>query len=441
MDGVRWLKGVLLAAAAIQAAGCGPTSSEPSLDEVADRESYGKLPGLAAVPDQDLRAEYARIVEEGGAPEQLASPPPADEENVAAGLRDLFPPDKIDSILDEANLIVPPPRLGFEYDPVRLQRAVAFWKRYEPQWQEAREALARPKCDFGLQHMRGQAADLTFVNVVWIAARLEFFHAADRLQQDDLDAATRSLENVLRLAACLAGEKHIHPRGQAVFLRSEALWLLEAIVRRPKVQRKHLEGLFNLVQNQLAHWPGDAGAWVGDRAQGMHTYEMVRDGRLMELLQPADIARMGGRDSERDLAGAAQRTVNSDELYYLRVMRRVIDACADPYYRRAALFQDIRTDLQQKHGTGEFPLVAGYVLLPGVAEAQAIQARDRALCEGWALALANAAGLALPPYRANPVTGLPYKVVRNAGRVEVSGVVTGEKGDERPILVPDLTPK
>lgn len=432
MDGARWMVG----AALLAAAGCGG-GPEPA-EGPSEMEYYGKLPGLAATPDQDLRAEYARIVEEGGTPELLTSPPLPDEENVAAGLRGLFAAEQLDAVLAEADGIAPPARQGFSYDPVRLHRAVAFWKRYEDQWRAARFALERPRCDFGIRFVEGDAADLSFVKAVWIAARLEMFYAADRLQQEDLDAAIGALARVLRLAECLADEKHFEARGQAAFIRSEGLLLLDAVVRRPKLERKHLETLCTMVEAQLARWPPDAGAWAGERALGMHAFEMVRDGRLLEIAKPQEIEAMGGKDVAKDLPEAVRRTVNSDELYYLRAMRRIIDSCAEPYYRRTAVFQDLRTDLQQKRGTGEFPLIAGHVLLPSIEAGHAIQAKDRAYCEARALALAAGAGLKAPPYRVSPLSGLEYKTVRGDGRVEVSGAGSGQSGDDPRMVVPDL---
>ncbi len=421
-------------ACALVLGGCGSDSS----DAPRPIEHYGVLPGLAATPDQDLREEYARIVEEGSTPEILQASAIAEAENVAAGLRDLFPPDKVETLLDEATSITPPARLGFAFGPVRLRRAIAFRERFDAEWQQARAALARPRCDFGIRHTAGQLADLRFIDTCWLVLRLASFYAAERLDEADLDGAIEGLGSMLRLAQCLAAEKHIVPRGEAAFMRSEALLLLEAITRHPKIEREHLATMLRMVQGQLATWPHDAEAWIGDRALGMHTYEIVRDGRMHELLKPEDVENLGGRVAAQNLAETAQRTVNADELYYLRTMRQVIEACAKPYYQRATLLQGIRTELQNREGTSAEPIVAGRLLLPGLENAQEIQARDRAFCEAWALALAHGVGLDPPPYEVNPLTGADYRVTRRDGRVEVSEVGTGLKGDDPRMIVPDL---
>ena len=436
MEGFRWLPcGPMWVAFCLVAAGCGkqqgPSSQEVGLD------FYGRLPGLSATPDPELRAEYTRIVEEGGTPEQLTQAAIPDQENIAAGLRDLFPADKLDDILLETERIMPPAKLGFQFDPVRLHRAGVFWKQYQQAWQQARQALERPRCQFGIRFLDGDGADLSFIKVVWIVARLEMFYAAEQLQRKALAQAIDSLEVLLRWCHCLGGEKHFEPRAQAAFLRSEALLVLEAIVRRPEIQRSHLEKLFLLLQAHLDQWPPDAYAWIGERALGMHAYELVREGRLLQLAKPEELEAMGGRAA--DLVEVAKQTVNQDELYYLRTMRRIVEACSEPYFRRAALFQEIRLDLQKKRNTSEFPLVAGCMLLPSIENGHRLQAKDRALCEAWAVALALGAGQPAPPYQINPLTGQPYKILRQADRIELLTGDPSQPQDEFRILVPDLS--
>ncbi len=442
MEGRRWSRypRILLAVSAVLI-GCSNPQEDSSSKAPLGPDFYGKLPGLSATPDPELREEYTRIVEEGGTPEQLTLPPIPDEENLAAALRDLFPADKLEEILLETERIIPPVKLGFNYDPVRLHRAMVFWKQYQQAWQKAREAMSRPRCQFGIRFIDGDGADLSFIKTVWIVARLEMFYAADQLAKKQISEGIASLEMVLQLAHCLGAEKHFEPRGQAAFLRSEALLLLEAIVRRPEIERGHLEKLADLLETHLAQWPPDAAAWIGERALGMYAYELVRDGRLLNLASPEEIEAMGGQSIAAELAEVAKRTVNLDELYYLRTMRRIIDSCSEPYCKRAALFEEIRLDLHQKRNTSEFPLVAGYLLLPSIENGHRIQAKDRALCEAWAVALSLGAGRKAPPYQVNPLTGQPYKIFRPEGRIEL---VTGDPArpqDELRILVPDLAPK
>ena len=402
----------------------------------ATAESFGSLPGLRETPDAELQGELARIVEEGGTPQQLAHIELAPEKNVAVGLARLFLPTRVAATFEQSSDIFPQGR--FAFNPVRLQKAIEFRRKYEGQQKRARKALERPECRFDIRYQAGFEADLGFIDVVRTCARLEAFGAAESLADDDPDAAIEAIKYMLRMAACLAAEKHVTCRLEAAFLRIEALAVIEAAVEHPDITREHLQKLHALVDGQLTAWPADADAWIGDRALGMHAYELVRAGRLADLLTPAEIRQFSEEDILEELPAAARRTVNADELYYLRTMRRIIDACSRPYYARAEMFERIRQDLQEKRNAPDFPVVAARLLLIDVEKGQAIQARDRALCEAWALALALAAGRDRPDYRLNPVSGEPYEVDRRQGVVTVSDVLPGDAPDDPTVLVPDL---
>jgi predicted RNA binding protein with dsRBD fold (UPF0201 family) len=379
--------------------------------------------------------EIVRI-REGRSPTEIP-----EEENVAAGLAELFPPKRIKSILDESGKVFP---FGeFKLSPSELQKAIRFRRKYELQRRQAREALKRPRCSFGIQYQAGFAADLSFVDVASICARLEAARAAELLAADDLAGAIESLGCIFRLAACLAAEKHATVRLQAALLRTEALGVLQGIVEHPEVTkpavtRPQLGQLYGMVQSQLKAWPSDADAWIGDRALGMHAYELVRAGRLMDLLTGQEVQQFAEEGILEELPKVAQRTVNQDELYYLQTMRKIIDACRRPYYERREVFAAIRKDLQQKRNEPEFPVVAGRLLLPEIEKGHAKQARDRAACEVWALALALAAGRRPPDYQVSPLTGNKYEVVNQEGAVIVFDVGSEADSAAPSAIAPNL---
>jgi len=412
-------------------------------------EAYGRLPGLTETPDPELRAELARIVEEKATPELLTRPEIPDEENVAAGLAGLFEPLKIEDpdpgeIFNQSSAILP--QGEFRFDPTGLERAIRFRGRYEAQRQAARESLYRPGCNFGVQYVAGFAADSSFVDVVRICARLEAFHAAESLARDDVAAAIESLGSMFRWAVCLGAEKQAMARLEAAFVRLEALAVLQAIVGHPEISRptitlEQLGRLYAMVGDPLKAWPPDADAWIGDRALGMHAYELVRAGRLVELLTEEEIKRFAAEEILRELPGAARRNVNQDELYYLEAMRTIIEACAEPYDKRRDVFESIRQDLHQKRNSPQFPLVAGRLLLVDIEKGHAVQARDRASCEAWALGLAVASGNKRPPYQVSPLSGGEYEVIREDGRVTVGGISQDELPGTPPVIVPDLAGK
>jgi hypothetical protein len=76
------------------------------------------------------------------------------------------------------------------------------------------------------------------------------------------------------------------------------------------------------------------------------------------------------------------------------------------------------------------------LLLPAVQNGQAIQARERANCEAWAIALARATGRPGPPFQVNPLTGDRYRSEEKDGKILVHDM--GPDG-LTPIVVPVLT--
>jgi hypothetical protein len=431
---------ILLVFSVLAGAGCRRSRSvEDSRRQIA--ESFGQLPGLSETPDAELRAELARIIEEKATPELLTRQRIPDEENAAQGLAGLFEPSRIGPILEESVEIFPPGK--FEFDPTRLERAIRFRERYEAERQECREALRRPKCSFGIEYQAGFAADLSFIDVVRICARLEAFAAAQSLANDDVAPAIESLETMFRLAACLGQEKHATVRLQAALLREEALAVLQTIVGYPEISesritRDQLGRLYATVEAQLGSWPPDRDAWIGDRALGMHAYELVRAGRLAELLTGEELERFAEEGILEELPAAAQRNVNPDELFYLQAMRKIIDACARPYFERQKTLIGIREELQEGRNSPQFPLVAARLLLVDMDKGHVLQARDRACCEAWALALAVASGRQPPSYQVSPLWGGKYEVAVGDGLVTVCSARPNEGNGVPTAEVPNL---
>ncbi len=149
----------------------------------------------------------------------------------------------------------------------------------------ARKALDRPRCSFEIDFMLGYSAELPFLESVWICARLEAFWAAEVLaNDDDPQEALDSITYMLQWAEHLTAAKHPSVRFEAAFLRADALRVLQKTVHSPRIGKGHLEKTYALLQRQLAAWPSDANAWIGDRALTMHAYESIRVGAIAGLL-------------------------------------------------------------------------------------------------------------------------------------------------------------
>ena len=350
---------LIVALSGVLAGGCNGQPEEGATQQLGSND-YGTLPGLKEVPDRKLRDELARLIEQRATPELIGKTAPAEADNVAAGLAGLFPEDKIAAILDQSAKIFPSGK--FELDPTRLQSAIDFRRQHDARRLQARDALGRPQCDFRIRFTDGLTGDLKFVDVVRICARLEAFQAAGSLADDKPEKAVEALGFMFRLASCLGAEKHPVARLEAAFLRAEAFRVLQAVVEDDRTTRQHLDRLSEMVAHQLAIWPDDADAWIGDRALGLHAYEMVRAGRLKDLLTPEEIEQFQKEGTLEELLAASVRNVNADQLYYLQTMQKIIDSCTRPYHARLSLFDSIGRELQEKRNSPDFPLVAAWVM-------------------------------------------------------------------------------
>ena len=406
--------------------------------------AYGELPGLRRTPHAGLQAELARLVDEGGTPSLLeqhrphvasrGGEPPRipDRDNAAVALVGIFEPAALKQLNDKLAVLWPTDQFVFSDDALLDARALIT--QHAPHIEKIRAAAERPASDFHFQHTRGLMADTSWVDVVQAGNRLEGLAAAQALHEDRLADAVDSLAIMLRMCQFLSAEWHLVPRLQGAKLRAEALAVLAAIVGHPRADAGVQQQLFALLTEQLDAWPPDSQAWIGDRAEGLHTYEIVRDGNLMSVLSGQEIRRLRAAGKLSNTLESARDKIDPDELHYLTTMRRLIASCDQPFHARQPLFAEIRTQWDEMSRTVEFPFVAATVLLADFESGHRLQARDRALCEAWTLALSLATNQDSPPYQTSPLTGAPYHALRQQDRVIVWGVFP--PGEDRQLIVP-----
>lgn len=399
----------------VQGIGCEPNPMR--MATVRDEKVYEELPGLRASEHPELRAELLRLVEERATPALLGGGKVPPERNAALPLVDLFAEDELEVLLTQTRELAS--RGGLPLVGDDLKRGRTFLQRYAAQRARALEALNRPECDLALDHTAGAMLDLSPVFTLRIGARLEAFAASDALEKCDVARTIRSIDAMLRYAACLAGEKNIVARMEGAYVRAEALGIVNFLLHGCEASDSDLEMLYRLVARELASWPDDAEPWIGDRAMGLHTYEVIRDGHVLLLLDDEEEQELRREGLLRGLQRADADAMDRDELFYLQAMRRIIDGCPQPFHQRRAALADIRQQIHQVRGTEDEPVVASRLLLNDVERGQYVQAHDRALCEAWALALARLAGLERPPLEINPLTGTPYEIGEQEGLLMV----------------------
>jgi len=401
-------------------------------------EDLGRLPGLRRSGHPGLKEELARIEEESGTPEQLTVPLPPAEENLAAILVDLFPKERVEFLVAQTGdwLRAMPEQAQWKAEDRKA--AEQFIKSFQPQRATLRMGLTRPKCVFPIRFTAGFGADLGFADQCILAIQIEGLAANMAVAQGDLKAAVDAWNVAFRLCGVLARARHPQLRWQAASLRRQSLDWLQFVVAHPEITRDDLGKLADTVQKELAIWPADTETWIAARALGMHAYELVRIGRLYDVLTEREINRLRQSYDLESLVRIAQENVDQDELYYLAEMREVIRLSQKPYYQRV-------DELEKRRGTWESKarddetIVACRILLPEIPIGQKTQAEDLANVCAWLVALRAAREEKVDADFVNPLTGNPFIVESQEGTLYVGGIGT-DLGRHGAIEVPHRPP-
>lgn len=416
---------VVLAWVLLLASGCGGASR--GNDQPPDFRELGTLPGLAQASDPALQDEFARLQAEGATPAQLVSATVSlpDDQNVAAGLLKVLSAEKVMRANNDVNDIYP--RGKFVWTAGSLERARDLLKYHQPAHTAMRAALDREQCVYTIAYDDGLLADLTEFEAVRLAHRWEALDAAVQLTDGNIAQAEQCVQRMLRLDHQLSQTKHVIPRLQAATLRLEALDVLAVLVAQDQTNAAMLKRMYDALHEQLTQWPSEAAFWLGDRAIGLHAYEMIRQGYILSILNDEELAALRQKSSVSATARGVVKYLDQDERFYLENMRAMIAACDRPFYQRQELLTQVRDSLAATQDTEKYPLVAGQILLADMEAGQRRLAQERAACEGWLLGLAFAVQSVPPQFDLNPETGRPYLVQRESMRIVVRQALAGDE--------------
>lgn len=405
--------------------GCNERPHASAAMQVAGR--YAPLPGLRASPNASLQAEFELLRQEGATPAQLAT---AAREGIApaqrqaaplAQLNGAFPAFSRKLVEEQIDLLYPRKTLKI---PASQRPGTRELLRSQAQARELfRLALPRDGCGLGLPLDQGLLVDLEFLEPLEIGCKLEVLDASEDIMEHRLEQVLTPLEIVLHTAHLLAAEKHLTTRLAAAKTRIEAFRVIERLSSHKFVSSQVLEQLLTVVRAELARWPSDANSLIGERAVGLHTYELVRDGNFASLLTPEEAARLEAQGILHSTIQTALKNIDADELFYLQAMRQLIEASRLPYHQRLATIQQIRQDLTAREQAGAYPLIAGTILLADFEEEQRLIAEDLARMQAWEFALSLALKRATATTaHVNPLTGKPFVVVEERQHVRVGAI-------------------
>lgn len=433
----NWVPSVCLIACLILGflgtGGCGP--QEATIESVT--QTSNALEKTHQSHDQGLQDELRRLSADRALPQQIdgqritGTPNP---ECFAATVGSLLDDTQVERILTRLQEFFPSDQRAVS--ALTLEKATGFLKFYAKPQQAARAALDGPQDDFQWLAQDGWFADTSFAPRAQAHCALEMIAGMDAVSRGDLPAAIDALSFSGRIIRLLATDQHLVSRLTAVDLRNQWLQLVAIAVSHPQLERTHLENIYELMLRQMSQWPDEAKPWMVDRAIGLQTYELIRQGHYLSLLSAEEAKALEDDGMHIIKSRSVQRFVDQDQSFYLEQMRRLIDVMRLPFFQRRPILERLAADMVSAPEREPYPQIAVEILLPNIETAMQRLADDRARSEAWTLALASALGQTPPNYQKNPASGDAYEVRQDPRVVEVLGLSNTQF--PRPILVPKL---
>ncbi|QDU30091.1 hypothetical protein ETAA8_52100 [Anatilimnocola aggregata] len=379
------------------------------------------IPGAQGSSHPQLQLELKQLAELKQLPEQIDAAMPASDrdrsEGAYASFVRAYPALTRPAIGREVNEIWP--TLGTWFEPGAVQKAREI---------VSLQAAARQRFGAALDEHggrpQGRIADALLADDEWLDAavvgcRIEGLAVAEALAEQQPAAAVPLCERMLQVSRQLAAEPNLNARLVAVALRTDALQVLNAIANHPLATPEVLQLLQQRLIAHTADWPSDERVLQAERAQGLLIFELVRSGHYTSLLTKLHRSQLDSKGLIRSTEIAAKRDIDTDQLFYLRAMQQQVAAARLPFLQRTSSTEALQTELATREATGEYPLVAGTLLLPRIADVHLQLAQDRARCEAWLLVLTAVTEQPLGPMPVCPLTGTAYELQQDREGVKV----------------------
>lgn len=409
--------------------GCADNRQPRSLQTGDDLRRYASLPGLQTTHHVELRAELDRLISERATPELLsaktsrAKTDPFSIRSTRLNGREELARILPDSMLRQLYLDIERryPAGEFRFNLRQLEGVEQTLARYAEPLEKFRELLETPELEFPIDHRLGLAIATDWIDAIQALVRLESLAIAVQIEHGKLPQAVRAITPLFGAATALAEIEHLVPRLTAVHMRHELLAVMMAICEHPEVNQDIYERLHQLVSNQLQQWPPDSLAWIGERADGLHTYELIRDGFLLSVLSFRELQQFRDEIGIKRLGELVAKNINHDECFYLSAMREAIDSCSQPFYARRSVLKKLDQDLELARDGDQYPIIADHVMLPDLDAGMRLQALDRVRLEAWQLAL-SLARRETAETRENSLTGTLFVIDIQPSFVVVDGI-------------------
>jgi hypothetical protein len=451
-------------------------------DETVSGELFRGMETVRFEKDKELIAEIKKVMLQKGTPSDIFKNNPSGNVNIATALNNAFHLENS----EELNLLrdAAPKEDRWEISGETLERLDEILTRFESKRLTIRNLLNRPdSCFYFLFEQDeefGEIIDIQATNYLEDYLLLEEYAIAKALRDGRIEDALDSLVYIFRIAQLASAIGVPSARSQAALIRLRAVDVMQTIILDPKFKKRYLNGLYEMIKEQLEHWTPDRVVWVADRASGLKTYHRILQYGLEAALTPTEIddlekrnllvfiARKQKKRKKNTDDNKSEKEIDenneikeiillkndflhghvSDEIFYLRSMQKVIDASEKLFYQRFSILSEITDEVVRAMDKESAPIIAE-ILLRGIVESMRLHAQDRAACEMTFLAMSIS--LEKPTFTsltANPFSEKRYDVnqiedieIKNADNPKNKYIQVLSSDHHKPFSVPDYRVK
>ncbi|MDR3197209.1 MAG: hypothetical protein LBU34_05000 [Planctomycetaceae bacterium] len=422
--------------------------------------------------DSELVAEIKKVIAQKETPSEIFKNNLSGRVNIASILNNVFRLDNDEELKILRNAA--PKENEWSISDETLEHLSEVLNRFEPKRLSIRNALNRPDTRFYFIFEQdeefGEVIDVRAADYLEDYLLLEEYAIGRALREGRMEDALDSLVYIFRIAQLAAEVAVPAVRSSAALIRLRAVDIMQTIILNPKFNKRYLNGLYEMLREQLEQWTPDKAVWVADRASGLKTYHRILQYGLEAALTPEEINDLEKRDllvfvsrkqRKRKKENTANTTNNNseengvkeiillknnflnthiaDEIFYLKSMQKVIDECNKPFYQRISVLNEINNELLNRMGKELEPVIAE-ILLRGIVGSMRLHAQDRAGCEVAFLAMSLS--LEKPTVAhliANPFSEEEYNIsqTKDVEDPNKKFILVSFLGNRQPFRIPD----
>ena len=416
--------------------------SSVELDEESQLPPCAQLKLTRGTQHEKLNRELARIESESGLPTQIDSPRSSIDLDQAKGptrqsrkkttaafvavlteQQRVWLMERIEGAL---------PNTAVEVTPENLFAMERLVKSYQEPADELEKLLRRPNFGLYVSVENGTLADLTFIDVATSLSRYLCIRAMVALNYGKLDQALDSILLCSDLLEHLGKLPNTTARMTAANERAFLMRVVQRTANHHLADAATLQNLERLTQAIIQRWPNGKRAMIGERAVGLHTYELVRQGHLASFLTYKEIKKMTEDGTIKSLATYLDKHIDEDEYQYLRHMRLYIEACDLPFHQRKAKFAEASEP--ENEGDDVYARFSNQFVVSDLIGMQYRLAQDLALCTAMHLTLRTAQGNSTESASVHPVSGKPFALEQTDSFVAITNVTWKADGASVKIL-------